>query len=141
MQTLLHAYTARLLRLAQQHRAAHWMVAGPQFIGLHAHFEEAYHRLDEWADAAAERLCRLGGRPPLSLEEIAAAAPAAPLDAGQPVAGLLRQLAAVWEELGAAARGLADAADEAGDRVTTALADEQLAAIEKELWILGRLAA
>lgn len=141
MKQELKVHVARLLRRAQEHRAAHWMVAGPHFIGLHAHFEELYHRLDGWADQLAERLCRLGGTPPLGLEEIAAQAPAAAL----PVAGdgraVVEGLRQAWQELGEATAALARQADAAGDRVTASLLENQLEAIEKELWVLGRLAA
>ena len=71
--TIVATILASLLDLRQRTHAAHWMVSGPNFYGLHKMFEDQYNKLLELADRVAEHMRTLGERPPLTLGEVTTA--------------------------------------------------------------------
>ncbi|WP_018663995.1 Dps family protein [Heyndrickxia acidiproducens] len=52
----------------------HWYVKGPQFLSLHAKFEELYDLANLYIDELAERLLALNGKPVATLKESLATA-------------------------------------------------------------------
>lgn len=117
----------------------HWNVKGSQFHAIHEATEAAYESLFEIFDEVAERAIQLGGKalvcPKVLLET--AKAPKADKDSFtcQEVIELVRK---DYEYLLGQFDELANLADDAGDRPTTAMCDEYIAKYEKELWMLGQ---
>jgi starvation-inducible DNA-binding protein len=46
----------------------HWFVKGPNFLVLHAKFEELYDEVNEWFDEYAERMIMRGLTPPSTMK-------------------------------------------------------------------------
>jgi starvation-inducible DNA-binding protein len=59
--TLLNQQLADALDLGLQAKQAHWNVKGPQFLSLHALFDQTAETVEEFADIMAERAVQLGG--------------------------------------------------------------------------------
>lgn len=116
----------------------HWNVKGMYFYAIHNKTEELYDKMSELYDATAERAIQLGGKAVLT-------------------AGALAELTAIEEEKGesfdartvlesiikdlgylkAKFQELATAADNQGDSTTVALAEGEIAELEKEIWMLN----
>lgn len=125
-----HVYYIQLHRI-------HWLVQGARFKAMHQMTEAYYERMSELYDDAAERLLQKGALPLLEMDELKAAATITPLT---PVVfdekDTLQYVEAMLKSLIESFRALAEAAEAEGDRVTTAMADGQLEALEKEDWML-----
>ncbi len=121
----------------QRLRAFHWMVRGSAFFQLHTFFEEQY---DQWAQAIddlAERVVALGGRPPLTLEQMHAGAS---LRESASVPGAKEMVRAYHSDLEQMRETLAATialAEEEADRSTVNLLDGLRDNVEKTLWMLG----
>jgi len=57
---VLEAVTASSLQLSLLAKMAHWNLKGPEFVGLHALFDEIAEHTRDQADTAAERAAALG---------------------------------------------------------------------------------
>jgi len=120
----------------QKLRAFHWMVKGPQFLELHAKFEELYDRWAEVIDELAERCVQLGGTPPLTL---AAGRKSANLQEVQKTPDARHMVEMVLADLTTqqgAMRKLVETAEEHRDRTTVNLVDSIVDEIEKTAWML-----
>lgn len=58
---LLNQSLADATDLASQAKQAHWNLKGPNFVSLHALFDEVYEAADSYVDDLAERAVQLGG--------------------------------------------------------------------------------
>ncbi|MDX2117033.1 MAG: DNA starvation/stationary phase protection protein Dps [Planctomycetota bacterium] len=61
--TLLNQLLADTIDLSQQAKQAHWIVRGPNFVGLHELFDTVAEQAQEHADELAERVVQLGAAP------------------------------------------------------------------------------
>lgn len=125
-----HAYYLQLHQI-------HWLVQGTRFKAMHEMTEGYYERMSELYDDAAERLLQKEALPLLNIDQLKDTATLPPLtatcfeenDVLAYVEAMLKHWISAFEELAAAA-------EEEGDRATTAMADEQLEVLEKEDWML-----
>ncbi len=120
----------------QKLRHYHWNVTGPRFYQLHELFEGLYTAWADAIDEIAERIRQLGGTPVHTLAGMLDLASIAE-DPEIPHADvMLDRTVADLEALHASLKAAGDAAESAGDRVTTGLVDGLGASVEKTLWML-----
>lgn len=138
----LNQIQADALSLAVKFHNYHWNVKGGQFFAIHNYTETVYDELFELFDEAAERAIQIGGKAlvcPKTIFDLAKA-PKVEKDSfsDKEVIELIR---ADFKYLLAEFKKLAEVADEAGDRPTTAFADDQIAKYEKSIWMLNQTLA
>lgn len=118
----------------------HWYVKGPQFITLHAKFEELYDHTTEVMDEVAERMLALGARPVANLKDALALATIKELeDKDIDGAKAVEVLIADLQLLNKDAKELRELAGEAEDSATEDLFVGYIAEYEKTLWMLNAL--
>lgn len=114
----------------------HWNVVGPLFLPLHQLTEEHYGTMFEAADIIAERIRALGHLAPVKLGTAAQFSP----DAGDvdhsTAIDMVNDLIGDHEDAVKTMREAAQAADAAGDVVTTDMLTDRLTFHEKALWML-----
>ncbi|MFW7381615.1 MAG: Dps family protein [Oligoflexus sp.] len=113
----------------------HWNVKGLQFYALHEQTEQAYNYFAELYDGLAERVLQLGGKPIVTLKEILQRTKISE-ENGQEFSAeyVIKTLLKDYQYFLGAFRELSGSAD--NDPTTTAYADEQVAKLEKEVWML-----
>ena len=120
----------------------HWNIKGLQFYSVHEYTEKLYDMMSDVYDDTAERILQLGKKPILTMEEIAKTTKIEEekgdsFDTKYVISAIIKDLQYMltsWKKL-------SDLADEAGDKATTAMADENIATLEKELWMVCQLFA
>lgn len=118
----------------------HWYVKGPQFITLHAKFEELYDHTTEVMDEVAERMLALGARPVANLKDALALATIKELeDKDIDGAKAVEVLIADLQLLNKDAKELRELAGEAEDPATEDLFVGYIAEYEKTIWMLNAL--
>ncbi|MCX6954176.1 MAG: DNA starvation/stationary phase protection protein Dps [Verrucomicrobia bacterium] len=134
---LLNQQLADTLDLGLQAKQAHWNVKGPNFIGLHALFDQIAEKLEELTDELAERAVALGGVALGTVQSVTESSrlPAYPvaLSSGPSHLGALADAIAA---VGATTRSAIDSAAQAGDADTADLFTEVSRALDKLLWML-----
>lgn len=115
----------------------HWNIKGMQFHPIHAMTEKLYDAMGELYDDCAERLLQLGEKPLVTMAEVAKATRVkeetkTDFDAKY----VLTQVLAEQEALLKAFVELSDKAGEENDKATVAFADEKIAGLEKDIWML-----
>lgn len=115
----------------------HWNIKGMQFYPIHNMTEEIYDNMAELYDDCAERVLQLGDKPYVTMAEIAGATrvkeeSATDFDAKTVLNAILTE----YEALLKAFRKLSDAADKAEDKATVAFADDKIASLEKDIWMV-----
>lgn len=115
----------------------HWNIKGMQFFPIHEMTERIYNGMAELYDDCAERVLQLGGKPYVTMEEIAKATRVkeeskTDFDAKT----VLDQILAESEALLKAFRKLSEKAGEENDPATAAFADDKIASLEKDIWML-----
>ena len=133
----LSGHVADAAVLYQRLRAFHWMVQGSAFFQLHAFFEEQYNFWAQATDDLAERMLALGGRPPLTLQEILATASLKESSPRAAAAEMIRQYRDDLQHLRSGFATTIGEAEEEGDRATANLLDGLRDNVEKTLWMLG----
>jgi starvation-inducible DNA-binding protein len=116
----------------------HWNVKGMYFYAIHNKTEELYDKMAELYDATAERAIQLGGKAVLTTGQLVALTAieeekAESFDARTVLASIIKDL----NYLKAKFQELAAAADAQGDSTTVALAEGEVAELEKEIWMLN----
>ncbi len=116
----------------------HWNVQGMNFKPLHEMTEAYYDYFAEQYDEVAERIVQLGGKPFGSLKEYLENATLEEVmdktfDAKTVLSGVSKDFAALLAEF----KDLRKAADEADDPTTVALAEDNIAWLEKESWMVN----
>ncbi|PSM51509.1 DNA-binding ferritin-like protein [Campylobacter blaseri] len=120
----------------------HWNVLGKQFFSIHNYTEEAYDDFFELFDEVAERAIQIGGKALVDAKKMIEMSKAPKTDkdsfTDREVVELVRE---DFKYLLGEFRKLAEIADEAGDRPTTALAEDNIAKYEKSIWMLNQTLA
>jgi starvation-inducible DNA-binding protein len=113
----------------------HWNVRGPQFYGVHARTEEIYEQYAEIYDDLAERILQLGGTPIVTLKDVLAKARIKEeTETRFTVDQVMQRLVKDNEHFLKEFRNLASIAGE--DSSTSAYAEEKVAELEKQLWMM-----
>ena len=115
----------------------HWNIKGFRFFQVHNLTEEYYDHIAKLYDDVAERILQIGGKPFSSMSEYLANADIkeeSKKDFGEEE--VLRNIIADFEQLLSDYNKISDIADEAGDKASVGMADENIAYFEKALWML-----
>lgn len=118
----------------------HWNVKGMDFSPVHAKTESIYNTMAALYDDAAERVIQLGDKPHLTISELAKATKIKE-EKGDSFKSkeIVKHLITDFEYLHKLFQELSDAADDSNDKVTAAFADDNVAVLEKELWMLDSM--
>lgn len=118
----------------------HWNVTGMDFAPVHAKTEEIYNSMSLLYDDTAERVIQLGEKPYLTMTDLAKATKIKE-EKGDSFKSkeIVKNIIGDFEYLLNSFQELSDAADDANDKATTAFADDNVAVLEKELWMLGSM--
>lgn len=115
----------------------HWNIKGMQFYPVHDMTEKIYDGMADLYDDCAERVLQLGEKPFITMGEISGAARIKEETKSDFNAKyVLENILVDYEHLLQVFRQLSDAADEAGDKATVAFADDKIAGLEKDIWML-----
>ncbi|QKF65145.1 Dps family protein [Campylobacter corcagiensis] len=138
----LNQIQADALVLSVQFHNYHWNVKGSQFHAIHEATECAYTHLGELFDEVAERALMIGGKALVCPKELTEKAKCPRVKADsfsckEVVELVKKDYTYLLEQF----NELAEIADEADDRVTVALAEDNIAKYEKELWMLRQTLA
>jgi starvation-inducible DNA-binding protein len=118
----------------------HWNVKGMDFFPVHNQTEEIYNAMATLYDDTAERVLQLGGKPHLTMGELVKATKIKEekndsFRSKEVVANIVKD----YKYLLKSFKALSDAADKAGDNTTAAFADDHVADLEKQLWMLDSM--
>ncbi len=115
----------------------HWNVVGMDFHPTHLATEEIYEIFSDVYDDIAERLLQLGQKPLVTLKDVLAEAK---ISEESSTKFTSRQIVEAVEKdftyFEKTFRELSEVASGAGDSVTAAFADDNLAKLQKSLWML-----
>ncbi|WP_104748802.1 DNA starvation/stationary phase protection protein [Helicobacter cetorum] len=115
----------------------HWNVKGHDFYHVHKATEEIYEEFAEMFDDLAERIVQLGHHPVVTLSEaIKLAHVKEETKTSFHSKEIFEEILKDYEHLEKEFKKLSESAEKDGDKVTTAYADEQLAKLEKSIWML-----
>ena len=112
----------------------HWHVKGPHFYQIHLKTEELYNHFATLYDALAERVIQLGGTPFVTLKDILANTrieefPSTKFTTGEIFENLKKDFSFLLSEFNKLGPMVEN------DSATTALIDEQITFLEKEIWM------
>lgn len=115
----------------------HWNIKGMQFFPIHNMTEEAYDAMAELFDATAERVIQLGSKAITSPSELLSLTKIEEekndsFDAKTVVDNMIKDYKYLVETF----KELADSADDSDDPTTVSLAEDNIADLEKKIWML-----
>jgi starvation-inducible DNA-binding protein len=115
----------------------HWNVKGMQFFAVHEMTEKLYNEFSTLYDDSAERVLQLGDTPLVVLSEISQYAfikeeKKSTFDANGVLNGILSDFELFLKEF----KKLSKLADQANDSTTVAFADDNIAHLEKNIWMI-----
>lgn len=115
----------------------HWNVKGMDFHPVHTYTEGIYGDMSVLYDDMAERVIILGGKPYLTMEELIKATKVE-TEKGDCFKSkeIVTKVIAEFEYLLKSFKELSKTADDVCDKGTEAYADEKVAKLEKDLWML-----
>lgn len=125
------------LDLQGQIKQAHWMVKGPNFIGLHLLFDTIYEAVQEYADLIAERAIQLGGTVSGTAKAVSEGSqlPEYPLEIVS-CADHVASLSTALASFGKLVREGIEQADALGDQDAADIFTEVSRGIDKWLWFV-----
>lgn len=120
----------------------HWNVKGIHFKPIHEMTEAYYDYFNEQYDEVAERIVQLGGKPLATLKDYLDNATFKEetkneFDGKAVLQGVLSDFEKLIDEY----KKIAEAADELEDSTSVALAEDNIAWLEKEIWMIKASAA
>lgn len=120
----------------------HWNVKGIHFKPIHEMTEAYYDYFIEQYDEVAERIVQLGGKPLATFKDYLDKATLKEeskneFDGKTVLIAVLSDFEILKEEF----KKIAEAADELDDSTTVALAEDNIAWLEKEIWMIKASAA
>jgi len=116
----------------------HWNIKGMQFFPIHEMTEKIYGQFSTIYDDTAERVLQLGDKPVILLSDIEKISvikedKKTDFDAKYVLSNILKDFETLTKEF----KKLGKLAEEDGDNVTLAYADENVAHLEKNIWMIG----
>lgn len=115
----------------------HWNVKGMDFHPTHKATEEIYEHFADVFDDVAERILQLGEKPFVTLSELLKAAKIKEESKSSfNSKDVLKAILSDYEYFLKSFTQLSSEADKAGDKVSAAYADEEIAALQKAIWML-----
>ncbi|MBK8944186.1 MAG: DNA starvation/stationary phase protection protein [Ignavibacteriae bacterium] len=116
----------------------HWNVKGPHFFGIHKQTEEYYDYFAGVYDDVAERILQIGGKPLTTLKGYLEIAKITEENKSEFSANeVINILINDFEYLKSEFKKTSDIAASKNDLTTQALVDENVAWLEKSLWMLN----
>ncbi len=116
----------------------HWNVKGLQFFAIHSFTEGLYNEMAELFDDVAERALQLNGKAVTCLKTLAEKTQIKPDSKDSFEAkDVLKGIAADFELLRKSFVKLSEVAEKEGDKTTANLADDNVAKLEKHLWMIN----
>ena len=139
---LMNQNLANLSVLSVKLHNYHWNVKGIHFKPIHEMTETYYDYFIEQYDEVAERIVQLGGKPLATLKDYLDNATFKEeskneFDGKTVLTAVLSDFEKLKEEF----KKIAEAADELDDSTTVALAEDNIAWLEKEIWMVKASAA
>lgn len=118
----------------------HWNVEGMDFFPVHNQTEEIYNSMATLYDDCAERVLQLGSKPYLTMSDILKATniKEEKKDSFRSKE-VVKAIVSDYKYFLKSFQDLSEEADKAGDKTTAAFADDNIAALEKQLWMLGNM--
>jgi len=118
----------------------HWNVKGMDFHPIHSYTQNVYNEMSELYDDAAERVIMLGDKPYLTLEELIKATKietekGSSFKSKEIIAKIFKDFDHLLKEF----KDLSELASKDEDKTTEAFADEKVAKLEKDLWMLNSM--
>ncbi|AXH15416.1 DNA starvation/stationary phase protection protein [Malaciobacter mytili LMG 24559] len=115
----------------------HWNIKGMQFFPIHEMTEKIYEQFSTLYDDAAERILQLGEKPLVLLDEIKSTSvikedSKTDFDAKYVLENILNDFETLLKEF----KVLSKTACENEDNTTVAFADEKVAHLEKNIWMI-----
>ncbi len=134
---MLNEHLADAIDLHLQAKQAHWNIKGPNFVGLHALFDQVAAEANEYSDLIAERAVALGGVARGTLQAVSAQSQLReyPLEVGDWQA----HVQSMQDALATFGRGVRKAIDDAtalNDADTADLLTEISRGVDKSLWMV-----
>lgn len=118
----------------------HWNIEGMDFFPVHNQTEEIYTNMSTLYDDVAERVLQLGEKPLLTIKELVAVAKIEDetknsFRSKEVIASILKDYKYFLDIF----KKLSEAASDVGDKTTEAFADEKVASLEKDIWMIGNM--
>jgi starvation-inducible DNA-binding protein len=115
----------------------HWNVKGMNFKPIHEMTEAYYDYFAEQYDEVAERIVQLGGKPFATLQDYLKSSTIKEENKNEfDAKNVLNSVLADFEILNKEFKEISDAAGESGDVPTANIADDNVAWLEKEIWMI-----
>lgn len=118
----------------------HWNVKGMDFFPVHNQTEEIYNNMSALFDDTAERVLQLGGKPYITLSQLVQATKIED-ETNDTFRSkeIVEKIIAEYEYLKESFTQLSEVAQNDGDTTTQTFADDNIAKLEKDLWMLGNM--
>ncbi|MCI6218124.1 MAG: DNA starvation/stationary phase protection protein [Helicobacter sp.] len=115
----------------------HWNARGMDFHSTHKSTQEIYEKFAEIFDDLAERVLQLGSTPYVTLQQILQNAKIKEVSSTEfDSRGIMEAILSDYKYFLDAFLELSNMADEANDKITAAYADENVANLQKAIWML-----
>lgn len=115
----------------------HWNITGMNFKPIHEMTESYYNYFAEQYDEVAERIIQLGGKPFTSLQAYLKNASLKEEDKNEfDIKYVLTSVLADFEFLNKEYQTISKSAGDSGDVPTANIADENVAWLEKQIWMI-----
>jgi len=117
----------------------HWNIKGMEFFPVHEMTEKIYNAFAGVYDDCAERVIQLGDKPVLKMSDIVSKTKIAE-EARDSFSGkeVMEAILADYRYFLQTFTQLSTVADEEGDNTTAAYADDQVASLEKDIWMMSQ---
>lgn len=118
----------------------HWNVEGMDFFPVHNQTEEIYTNFSTLYDDVAERILQLGDKPYLTLSDLVNSTKIEEETSSSfKSREIVEKIIKDYNYFLTSFRSLSEIAGESGDKTTESFADENVAKLEKDLWMIGNM--
>ncbi len=118
----------------------HWNIEGMDFYPVHNQTEEIYTKFSMIYDDLAERILQLGAKPYLTLSDLVNTTKIEEeSNSSFRSKEVVEKIVNDYNYFLRSFRALSEIAGESGDKTTEAFADENVAKLEKDLWMIGNM--
>jgi starvation-inducible DNA-binding protein len=118
----------------------HWNIQGMDFFPVHNYTEEIYNSMSKLYDDTAERVLQLGDKPYLTMSQLADATKIKEeSNSSFRSKDVVDSIIQDYNYLLVTFRALSEVSEDSSDSTTQAFADEYIAKLEKDLWMLGNM--